>query len=144
MKTTYSEKIWKSSVGNIKISNMSESHIQKCIDLLSSKAKTTYFGRAQWCYDWIDIFETELEEREAERNRIKIELGSSKSNIGINIRLTRMPSNCGECPFYLQNESYDDEAWFGDGITHSCPFGCSTWGCLVERPEDCILTEIKE
>lgn len=51
----------------------------------------------------------------------------------VTLYVKKMPDNCGECPFYQWNEHR------GDGVSHSCPFGCSHFGCLVERPEDCPL-----
>ena len=57
----------------------------------------------------------------------------------ITLYVTKMPSNCGECPFWQWNECVDDEPSWGDGVSHSCPFGCSHFGCLVERPAECPL-----
>ena len=57
----------------------------------------------------------------------------------VTLYVKKMPTHCGECPFYQWNEYVDDEPSWGDGISYSCPFGCSHFGCLVERPKDCPL-----
>lgn len=57
----------------------------------------------------------------------------------VTLYVKNMPTHCGECPFYQWNEYVDDEPSWGNGISYSCPFGCSHFGCLVERPKDCPL-----
>ena len=57
----------------------------------------------------------------------------------VTLYVKKMPAHCGECPFYQWNEYVDDEPLWSDGISYSCPFGCSHFGCLVERPKDCPL-----
>lgn len=62
----------------------------------------------------------------------------------IQIILRDIPKHCGECPIYEGTYYEDDEAWFGDGVRHYCPFGASLYGCLVERPADCPIQKYKE
>lgn len=76
--------------------------------------------------------------------KIKAIINDRNAPVSVQIGLSRMPENCGECPFYVKNVRYDEEAFFGDGMVHSCPFGCSHWGCLVTRPNDCPLRKNKE
>ena len=58
----------------------------------------------------------------------------------ITIDFSVIPKNCGECPLYMNNSfEYDEEFAFGDGIGNECPFGGNTFGCLVERPENCPI-----
>ena len=59
----------------------------------------------------------------------------------IKIILREIPKHCGECPFYEDTYYEDEEAFFGDGIRHYCPFGGDYFGCLVERPENCPIKE---
>lgn len=73
----------------------------------------------------------------------KVMLNNGEGEAYIKIILRKMPSHCGECPLYEENVYVDDEPLWGDGIIHSCPFGASHWGCLVERPLDCPLKENK-
>ena len=72
--------------------------------------------------------------------RVMLNEGSGEACVKIILR--NMPKHCGECPLYEENVYIDDEPWFGDGVHHSCPFGCGVWGCLVERPADCPLKEV--
>ena len=58
----------------------------------------------------------------------RIMFGEGHGEGCIKIILREIPKHCGECPLY------DDY----------CPFGCSLWGCLVERPADCPIQEYKE
>ncbi len=62
----------------------------------------------------------------------------------IKIILREIPKHCGECPFYEDTVYVDEDCLWGDGISHYCPFGCSHYGCLVERPADCPIQEYKE
>ena len=68
---------------------------------------------------------------------ISINQGLGEAKVTLFVK--KMPRHCGECPFYQWNERVDDEPSWGDGVSHSCPFGCSLSGCLVERPSDCPL-----
>lgn len=61
----------------------------------------------------------------------------SKGTITLNFKV--IPNHCGECPLYMSNVYVDDEPMWGSGISHSCPFGSSHYGCLVERPKDCPI-----
>ena len=74
----------------------------------------------------------------------RIMFGDGRGEGMIKIILREIPKHCGECPFYEDTYYEDDEAWFGDGIRHYCPFGGGTWGCLVERPANCPIQEYKE
>lgn len=66
---------------------------------------------------------------------------NGKSGVAeIVLSFNRIPAHCGECRLYIENAWFDEDGMFGDGITHSCPFGCQTFGCLVERPPDCPIT----
>lgn len=62
----------------------------------------------------------------------------------ITLKFNKVPKHCGECPLYINNAYEEDKSWFGDGITHSCPFGGDTFGCLVERPKNCPIGSIIE
>ena len=62
-----------------------------------------------------------------------------KEKYKIILEFEALPKNCSECPLYESNFYEEDETWFGDGITHYCPYGGSTWGCVVERPENCPI-----
>lgn len=64
---------------------------------------------------------------------------NKKDKYQIILSLDMLPNNCEECPFYNWNESYDPEAFWGSGYSYSCPFGCSIWGCHIERPKDCPI-----
>jgi hypothetical protein len=78
--------------------------------------------------------------KEAEAKKVKISLTNEKYNAGtITIRFNKIPSNCEDCPLYQWNEYYDEDAFFGDGISHSCPFGTSVFGCAVKRPKNCPI-----
>lgn len=57
----------------------------------------------------------------------------------ITLNFDVIPSNCGECPLYMNNAVYDEDACWGDGVSHWCPFGADHYGCLVERPKDCPI-----
>ena len=72
---------------------------------------------------------------------ISINQGTGEAKITLFVK--KMPSHCGECPFYQWNEYIDDEPLWGDGVSHSCPFGCDYFGCLVERPKDCPLQNVE-
>ena len=74
----------------------------------------------------------------------RIMFGEGHGEGMIKIVLREIPKHCGECSFYEDTYYEDDEAWFGDGIRHYCPFGGSHFGCLVERPADCPIQEYKE
>ncbi len=69
----------------------------------------------------------------------KVHINRAIGEAQVTLYVTKMPSNCGECPFWQWNEFVDDEPTWGDGVSHWCPFGCSHFGCLVERPKDCPL-----
>lgn len=69
----------------------------------------------------------------------KVSINQCQGDAKVTLYLKSMPSNCGECPFYQWNEYVDDEPSWGDGVSYSCPFGCSHFGCLVDRPADCPL-----
>lgn len=70
---------------------------------------------------------------------------NGKSGVAeIVISFDRIPAHCGECRLYIENEYFDEDACFGDGITRSCPFGCQQFGCLVQRPPDCPITPKNE
>ena len=86
---------------------------------------------------WIEVFEEELEKREEEKNRIKINYEDNCNKPHLTITLSRMPKTCYECP--LQAEYYDDEAYFGDGIMHYCPYGGDSYGCAKKRPSNCPI-----
>jgi hypothetical protein len=78
--------------------------------------------------------------KEAEAKKVKISLTNKKYNAGvITIRFNKIPSNCEDCPLYQWNESYDEDAFFGDGTYNSCPFGASHYGCAVKRPKNCPI-----
>lgn len=67
-------------------------------------------------------------------------INSEKKTKGsITLNFDVIPNNCGECPLYMDNVYVDDEPMWGDGVSHSCPFGSSYYGCLVERPKDCPI-----
>ena len=74
----------------------------------------------------------------------RVMFGEGRGEGYIKIILREIPKHCGECPFYEDTYYEDDEAWFGDGIRHYCPFGGGTWGCLVERPANCPIQKYKE
>ena len=63
----------------------------------------------------------------------------SPSKGTITLSFDAIPKHCGECSLYIENMSVDDEPMWGDGIQHFCPFGAKTFGCLVERPDDCPI-----
>ena len=125
--TTYGKYKWKSRKGPILVSEMSDTYIKRCLERLKPKS------------EWYEIFHTELEERAKERNRIKTEVNPKNPKVFVTIGLSRLPEHCGQCPFYENSSYYDDEAGWGSGYVHYCPFGCSIWGCLNERPDDCPL-----
>lgn len=62
-----------------------------------------------------------------------------KNNLTITLKFKKLPNNCTECPLYQSNSYEDDEPMFGDGIHNYCPYGGSTYGCVVERPKDCPI-----
>lgn len=67
-------------------------------------------------------------------------VNSEKKTKGcITLNFDVIPSNCGECPLYMNNAVYDEDACWGDGVSHWCPFGADHYGCLVERPKDCPI-----
>ena len=110
----------------INVMDMDEIHIKRCFKFLPKNS------------EWIDIFKKELLRREKE---IKIKLNDKNSPVSISIGLSRMPENCGECPFYINSFYEDEDCGWGSGVIHYCPFNCDNWGCLVERPSDCPLKE---
>ena len=142
--TKYGNKIWKSNKLNVRVSDMSDEHINKCIAYLDKKLNSALKRERPWCYEWLDIFRTEITEREKNKNQIHFELNPENPKIVLNIGLTRIPKNCTECPFYINNAEYDEDASFGNGYTYSCPFGCGIWGCAVERPADCPIREVNK
>ncbi len=144
IETKYGNKIWKSNKLNVKVSDMSDEHINKCISYLNKKLNSALKRERPWCYEWLDIFRTEIKEREKDKNRIRFELNPENPKVVLNIGLTRIPKNCTECPFYINNTEYDEDSSFGDGYTHSCPFGCGIWGCAIERPTDCPIQEVNK
>ena len=82
--------------------------------------------------------------REEEAKKVKVSLTNKRYNAGvITIRFNKLPEACPDCPLYQMNESYDEDAFFGDGISHSCPFGASIWGCAVKRPKDCPIKKVE-
>lgn len=118
---------WRQKDGSeIDIKEMDEIHIKRCFKFLPHDS------------EWFEIFNNELLRREKE---IKTSINDASSPVFVSIGLSRMPENCGECPFYNSTTYCDEDAFFGDGIAHYCPFGCSLWGCLVEKPADCPLIE---
>lgn len=66
-------------------------------------------------------------------------LNNKKCKGYILISFDEIPKNCSECQLYLESGEYNEEACFGDNIIHSCPFGGSAWGCLLNRPKDCPI-----
>lgn len=62
-----------------------------------------------------------------------------KTKGSITLNFDVIPNNCGECLLYLENMFVDDEPMWGDGVSHSCPFGAAMYGCLVERPKNCPI-----
>lgn len=123
------EHYWRQKDGSlVNIRDMDESHIKNCFKFLPQHS------------EWIEIFNNELHRREKE---ITTEVNGVHSLVNISIGLSRMPEHCGECPFYINTYYYDEDAFFGDGIQHYCPFKCSYWGCLVKRPDDCPLTKMR-
>lgn len=120
--------------------DMTDKHINACINKLES----TYGRGYNYRQEWIKIFKTELAEREYERNKIAIDIQpNSKCEASVTIGLSRMPNHCGECPLYESTATFDEDAFFGDGIVRHCPFGASIWGCRVKRPDDCPLVLMK-
>lgn len=116
---------WRQKDGStIDIRDMDEAHIKRCFKFLPKHS------------EWFDIFNNELLRRARE---IKTKVNDTASPVSVSIGLSRMPENCGECPFYIDTAYYDEDGGWGDGISHYCPFGCGLWGCLVERPADCPL-----
>lgn len=82
--------------------------------------------------------------REEEAKKVKISLTNKRYSAGvITIRFNKLPEACPDCPLYQMNESYDEDAFFGDGISHSCPFGANHWGCAVKRPKDCPIKKVE-
>lgn len=127
---------WSSKSGDIRIADMTDKHIQACINKLSA----TYGRGYNYRQEWIAIFRTELSERERERNSIKATISpTGPVAASITIGLSKIPKHCGECPFYESNAVFDEDACFGDVIMRSCPFGADHFGCLVERPNNCPL-----
>lgn len=119
---------WRTKSGElIALSEMTTEHIQRCYKYLPDYSQ------------WRDRFDAELLRRE---RHIDVEVNND-SPVRVSIGLSRMPKHCGECPLYLNNEHFDEDGFFGDCISRSCPFGASLFGCLVERPKDCPLTESK-
>lgn len=74
----------------------------------------------------------------------RVMFGEGSGEGMIKIILREIPKHCGECPFYEENYYTDDEAWFGNGVHHYCPFGGNLFGCLVERPMNCPIQKYKE
>lgn len=66
---------------------------------------------------------------------------NKKDKYQIVISFDMLPKHCGECPLYQWNETYDEDAFFGDGYSNSCPFGCTVWESLIKRPADCPIKE---
>ena len=134
--TTHGYRIWPSKAGHMRIADMTDKHIQACINKLSAS-----YGRGyNYRQEWIDVFKTELKEREYERNRIRVTIQPEhRSAASITLGVSRMPQHCGECPFYEGTAYYDEDTFFGDGIVRYCPFGGDTFGCLVQRPANCPL-----
>ena len=66
-------------------------------------------------------------------------LNKKKCEGYILLSFNKIPKHCGECQLYQENVYYDDDADWGSGERHYCPFGCSISGCLVERPKDCPI-----
>lgn len=82
--------------------------------------------------------------REEEAKKVKVSLTDKRYNAGvITIRFNKLPETCPDCPLYQMNEFYDEYAGFGDGISHSCPFGASLWGCAIKRPKDCPIKKVE-
>ena len=118
---------WRQKDGSrIDVREMDAAHIKRCFKFLPKHS------------EWFDIFNEELLRREKE---IKTVVNDISLPVFVSIGLSRMPEHCGECPFYNNTACYDEDACFGDGIRRYCPFGCSLWGCLVERPTDCPLID---
>lgn len=51
----------------------------------------------------------------------------------------KLPKNCGECQLYKDNSYYDEDAFWGSGVIHYCPYCDDMFGCLVERPKGCPI-----
>lgn len=136
IETSHGWRVWPSKASDMRISEMTDQHIKACINKLSA-----IYGRGyNFRQEWIKIFQTELNEREHERNRIKVTIPPDKHSLAsITIGVSRMPKHCGECPFYEASAVFDEDAFFGDCIVRSCPFGGDSWGCLVQRPDNCPL-----
>lgn len=110
---------------SIDIRDMEDAHIKRCFKYLPKGS------------EWFDIFNDELQRR---KNEIKTSI-NEPSPVSVSIGLSRMPKHCGECPLYINSSYYDEDAFWGDGIVHYCPFGSDSYGCLVERPQNCPLKE---
>lgn len=122
MSVTY---YWRQKDGtDIDIRDMDETHIKRCFKFLPKHS------------EWFRVFNDELLRR---KNEIKTHINDTTYPVTVSVGLSRMPENCGECPFYINTAYYDEEGCWGDNIRHYCPFGCGYFGCLVERPSDCPL-----
>lgn len=136
VETSNGYRIWSSKTGKMRVADMTDEHIRACVRLLRS----TYGRGYNWRQEWINIFETELKERRAERNRIKIIMPPDRNAVAsVTIGVSRMPKHCGECPFYEGSATFDEDAFFGDCIRRECPFGGDMFGCKVRRPDNCPL-----
>ena len=136
IETSNGWRVWHSKAGNMRISEMTDKHIRACINKLNS----TYGRGYNFRQEWINIFQTELNERDRERNKIEVIVqpeGDVAASVVIGI--SRMPKHCGECPLYESTAVFDEDACFGDCIVRHCPFGADSWGCRVKRPDNCPL-----
>ena len=50
-----------------------------------------------------------------------------------------IPKTCGDCQLFKNTYTYDEDAFWGDGISHYCPYGGAIFGCLKERPKNCPI-----
>lgn len=124
---------WRTKKGYyLEVAKMSDSHIQNTMKMLAK-------NNDEWHNAWYEIFASELEHREKERekeNKITLSFGDT-TKPHVVLSLSRMPNNCFECPIQVEYE--EDEPMWGDGIGHYCPYGGETWGSAVERPKGCPL-----
>lgn len=67
------------------------------------------------------------------------EVNGSRGRGEIVLSFDRIPNHCGDCSLYTNSAMYDENAFFGDGLTQCCPFGASTFRCLIVRPSDCPI-----
>lgn len=77
--------------------------------------------------------------KKSSQNQCDYTLNDKDGVAEIVLSFNKLPAHCGECPLYIDNAEFDEDAGFGSGIVHSCPFGCETYGCLVKRPPDCPI-----